>query len=199
MSAAPALLPGFRDSVHDSHRVFRAAMNALARPGTVHLLGGLPRPPGPLNAGAAAIILALADHETPIWLDDTLAAAPEVAGYFRFHTGAPLTSKPGDATFAVVSDGLRLPPLDTFASGTLEYPDRSTTIVVQVSVLAPTGGWRLTGPGIELSASLHASPMPRCFPAMMAMNRSQFPRGVDLLLVTQDRVAGLPRTTVLET
>jgi alpha-D-ribose 1-methylphosphonate 5-triphosphate synthase subunit PhnH len=199
MMAAAPLLPGFGDVVHDSHRVFRATMNALARPGTIHPLGALPPSPAPLNSGAAALILALADHETPIWLDETLAGSVDVAAYFRFHTGAPLTKSPEYATFAVVSDGLRLPPLETFSGGTLEYPDRSTTVVVQVSHLASAGGWQLTGPGIDGSASLDAGPLPTCFPAMMTINRSRFPRGVDLLLATQSHMAGLPRTTAIET
>ncbi|MBD0275911.1 MAG: phosphonate C-P lyase system protein PhnH, partial [Acetobacteraceae bacterium] len=70
-----ALVPGFGDPVRDAQAVFRAVMDALARPGPPRALpAGLPRPPGPLAPELGAIALALADHEAPLWLDAPLAA-----------------------------------------------------------------------------------------------------------------------------
>ena len=80
---------GFAEPVLDAQRVFRAVMEALARPGTVQALACALTPPAPLTPELAAVALTLVDHETPLWLDGGLRAAPGVAEYRRFHAGAP--------------------------------------------------------------------------------------------------------------
>lgn len=192
-----ALAKGFAEPVFDSQRVFRAIMDALARPGLIQPLAAGLEPPAPLTPELAAVALALADHEAPLWLDGPLAGAPAVAEYLRFHTGAPLAARPAEAAFALVADPERLPALDAFALGTQQYPDRSTTLVLAVETLAQTGGLSLHGPGIADRATLGAAPLPPDFSARFAANRALFPRGIDLILVAPSRVAGLPRTTEL--
>lgn len=189
-----ALALGFADPVIDAQAVFRAAMDALARPAVPVPLASELAPPAPLTPELAAVALALADHETPVWLGPTLAASREVQDYLRFHTGARLTQDPAEAAFALVADGTRLPRLDSFAQGSEAYPDRSTTIVVAVSVLLPGHGPRLTGPGIESEARLSAGPLPETFWDEMRANRARFPRGVDVLLTAAGQIAGLPRS-----
>ena len=105
------LAPGFTDPVHDAQGTFRAIMDALARPGQPRPLAPGLAPPAPLTAELAAVALALTDADTPVWLDATLAAEPEVAAYLRFHTGAPLTDDPARAAFALIRDPVRCPPL----------------------------------------------------------------------------------------
>jgi len=188
----------FADPVFDAQRVFRAAMNALARPGTLHQLDTIVRPPAHLPLELAALVLTLADHETPLWLDAALTGAPEVADYLRFHTGAPLVSHPREAAFALISDPALCPSLANFAPGTDEYPDRSTTLLIQVGTLAAAHGFSLRGPGIADVASLHADPLPPAFLREWAMNRVLFPRGVDVVFAAQGMIAGLPRTTDVE-
>ena len=99
----------------------------------------------------------------------------------------------GEAAFALVSDATQLPRLAAFGQGTDEYPDRSTTVVLAAgSVVRPV---TLRGPGIkdQFSAEL---PLPGGdFIELWAENRARFPRGVDLLLVRDGTVVGLPRTT----
>ena len=51
------------------------------------------------------------------------------------------------------------------------------------------------GPGIAGDRSFSATPLPGDFTARLAANRLLFPRGVDLLLVSDNAVAALPRTT----
>ncbi len=191
-----ALAPGFRDPVRDAQAVFRAAMEALARPGTIRALpADLPQPPAPLTPGLGAIALALADHEAPLWLDAPLAAAPAVAEWLRFHSGAPVTADPASAAFALVADPPRCPPLAAFAQGTPDYPDRSATLVLAVAALA-TGseGLPLEGPGIRGRARLAAAPLPPDFRERLERNRAGFPLGVDHLLAAAASVAGLPRS-----
>jgi alpha-D-ribose 1-methylphosphonate 5-triphosphate synthase subunit PhnH len=193
MSAAPAY--GFADPVFDAQRVFRAVMNALARPGSIQSLGVALDPPPGLPAGLAAIALTLADHETPLWLDGTLAACGAVTAYLRFHTGATLVPDPADAAFALVADPAGILPFDRFSPGTAEFPDRSTTLVLAVETLRDEEPLTLAGPGIAVRAHLAAAPRPADLAARLAANGVLFPRGVDLLFVTAREVVGLPRTT----
>ncbi len=192
------LRPGFRDPVHDAQGVFRAVLDALARPGTVQPLATRLDPPAPLTPELAAIALALTDRDTPVWLDSALAARAEVAAYLRFHTGAPLTGDPARAAFALVREAGRCPPLSAFAPGTPAYPDTATTLVLALDTLEAGGGLRLTGPGIRGAADLALAPMPPGWPGALGDNRAGFPLGVDSLLTAPGRVAGLPRSTAVE-
>ncbi|HLN11310.1 MAG TPA: phosphonate C-P lyase system protein PhnH [Xanthobacteraceae bacterium] len=185
---------GFSDSVLGAQKAFRAVMDALARPGRMQTLPQLSGPPAPLSAAAGALVLALADHDTPVWLDPPLAAAADVAAWLRFHTGAPVASDPVRAAFALVADPLCVPPFSAFALGTPEYPDRSTTVVLQVERFTDGPVLTLTGPGIAGSREFCASPLPDDFAERLIGNRALFPRGIDVLLVTADQVAALPRS-----
>lgn len=191
------LAPGFADPVHDAQGTFRAVMDALARPGLPRRLDTRLAPPAPLTPELAAVALALTDADTPVWLDAGLAAAPEVAAYLRFHTGAPLTDDPARAAFALMCDPARCPPLDRFAQGTPAYPDTATTLVLALDRIAAGEGLRLTGPGIRGATRIALAPMPDGFVAQLAANRAGFPLGIDLILTAPGLVAGLPRSTAV--
>ena len=188
-----AVAVGFAEPVLAAQTTFRTVMDAMARPGSVRRLAGIAAP-APLSPSAAAIALTLLDYETPFWLDAPLAGAPEVARFISFHTAARLTANPAAAAFAFVAAPAAAPPFAAFAQGSLEYPDRSTTLVLQVTHLAESNGMTLRGPGIAGTRRLAASPLPADFLAQLAENRAQFPRGVDILLAANDAVAGLPRS-----
>ncbi len=190
-----ALAPGFTEPVFDAQRVFRAVMEATARPATVQPLATDLAPPAPLTPELAAVALALADHEAPLWLDAALAAVPAVAAYLRFHTGARVVETPDEAAFALVAEPGAMPPLGAFAVGTDEYPDRSTTVVMAVRTLAAGQGLACEGPGILDRADIAIAPLPGDFLAQRAANRALFPRGIDCLFVAPGSVAALPRTT----
>ncbi|MDJ1159105.1 phosphonate C-P lyase system protein PhnH [Chelatococcus sp. SYSU_G07232] len=193
LARAP-LAAGFADPVRDSQAVFRAVMTALARPALPQPLAVALGPPAPLTPELAAVALALADHEAPLWLDGPLASVSAVADFLRFHTGAPIVTDPAGAAFALVADAAALPPFDAFAQGTQDYPDRSTTVVAAVERLAQGRGLAFEGPGIRQRAALDAAPVPADLAQRLARNRALFPRGVDLVLVAPGRIAGLPRS-----
>ena len=185
---------GCAEPVFEAQSAFRAIMEALSRPGLIQPLRADIVPPAPLPRGVAAVALTLCDHDTPVWLDPVLAASEAVAGWLRFHTGAPLVALPGDAQFALVAAPDLLPPLADFAQGSDEYPDRSTTLVVAPGALK---SWRLTGPGIQHSLVAELGLPDPGFAAQWLDNRGRFPRGIDLLLAADDQIVGLPRTTRL--
>ncbi len=186
----------FRDPALDAQAVFRTLLDALAAPGVPRRLAGdLPAPPQPLGRGAFAAVLALVDYEAPLWLGTEVAQATEA---LRFHTGAPLVDEAERAAFAVALDGARLPALADFAQGSDAYPDRSTTLLMEVAALEAGGSWRLTGPGIRDEVSLEVRGLPFDFVGQWADNRERFPRGIDVFLFRDDAVVGLPRTTRIE-
>lgn len=186
---------GFADPVFASQRVFDAAMNALARPGTILPIGADAGPPAPLTPELGALALTLCDHDSPVWLDATLSAVPAVTEWLRFHTGAPVVAAPGEAMFALIADAGAMPRLDGFAQGVAEYPDRSTTLIVAIGSLEGGAALTLRGPGIENTARFAPSDLPTDFHAQWTENRARFPLGVDMIFVAQGQVAGLPRTS----
>lgn len=194
-ASVSAIEGGFADQVLDAQSAFRAVMDAMARPGTVHPLRALPRPPQPLSPVAGAVALALCDHDTPVWLDPALTISDAPAAWFAFHTGAPLVKSPADAHFAFVSRPAEFIAFENFAQGTQEYPDRSATIVLQVESFDTSERLVLEGPGIRDRAIFAPVPMPRHFVEQWRQNRARFPRGVDLILAGPDAVTCLPRTT----
>ncbi len=186
---------GFANPVFDGQAVFRAVMDAMARPGSVQKVACLAQPPEPLSVMGAAVALTLCDQDTPVWLDAALRNSASIASWLGFHTGAPLANTPADAHFALVSEPAGLIALENFAQGTQEYPDRSTTLILQVASLTDGEDLRLEGPGIERVSMLAPTQLPRHFTEQWKQNRARFPRGVDVILAAPDGIACLPRTT----
>jgi alpha-D-ribose 1-methylphosphonate 5-triphosphate synthase subunit PhnH len=190
----PALAPAFAEPALASQALFRAVMAATARPGTIQPLASMVASPSPLSAAAAAMALTLLDYETPVWLDPPLAQNCEIGQWFKFHTGAPLTENPREASFAFVSEAALLPDFAMFAPGSAEYPDRSTTLVVQVDHFGEGDTLELSGPGIAGTRTFSAAPLPADFRLRLIANRALFPCGLDLILVSDNAVAALPRS-----
>ena len=197
--AAQSIDGGFADPVFNAQTVFRAVMDAMARPGSVQPLPVVARPPTPLSATAGAIALSLCDHDTPLWLDPALQASAAVRAWLGFHAGAPLANTPADAHFALIANPAEMAALDGFSQGTQDYPDRSTTLILQVSDLTSGAPLLLEGPGIETSATIAPAQMPRHFVEQWKQNSQRFPRGVDIILAAPDCIACLPRTTRIKT
>jgi alpha-D-ribose 1-methylphosphonate 5-triphosphate synthase subunit PhnH len=187
--------PGFADPVLDSQAVFKAIMMGMASPGEIVPVKPIVTPPLPLTPVAAAIALTLLDYETPLWLDEPLAAAPEAVQWLKFHTGARITSDASEAAFALLGAPLQMPPLNAFALGTLEYPDRSSTLVLQVDRLEGGTPLTLSGPGIESIRLFSPEPVCSGFAAQLAENHALFPCGIDVIFAAAGSVAALPRST----
>ena len=192
---ALALDGGFAEPVLGAQEAFRALMDALANPGQPQALGhDLQHAPG-LAPELAAVALTMCDHDTLVWLDPVLAASEGIVAWLRFQTGAPITADATAAAFALVASPEQLPRLDSFALGIDEYPDRSTTIALALPSLAGGPMLTLRGPGIKTTQTIAPAGLPESFVEQWTDNRELFPRGVDLLLVADGQVIGLPRTT----
>jgi alpha-D-ribose 1-methylphosphonate 5-triphosphate synthase subunit PhnH len=194
-TASQTLLPGFADPVADAQRAFKAVMQAMSRPALAIPFDAGLTAPAPLSPVVAAILLALADYETPVWLDVPLRH-PAVVHFLSFHTGARIVRETEEAAFAVASDPANMPPLMLLRQGTPEYPDRSTTLIVQVEALRAQG-LRFEGPGIKHAAEFSVPGAPSRLAAELAANRAQFPCGVDLIFAAPGAIAALPRSVRL--
>jgi len=197
MTASAELPAGFADTVLSAQTTFRSVMDAMARPGTVRRVTAGVGTPSSLMRGTAAVALTLFDHDTPIWLDRRMAAMPDIARWLKFHSGAPVIADCSVCSFALVGDGNELPALDRFSLGSNEYPDRSTTLILQVESLSEGRVYELCGPGIDGTAILQALIEPDDLCERLAINAGLFPRGLDVVLVHDDAVVAIPRTTRL--
>ncbi|WP_117192958.1 phosphonate C-P lyase system protein PhnH [Rhizobium terrae] len=188
-----ALSGGFGEPVFESQSVFRMLMDGMARPGTMRTVGPDVGQPEPLGGAAGAIALTLCDHETPVWLSPGLSKSA-VGEWVRFHTSAPITREKAEARFAFVEAGATLASFGLFSSGTQEYPDRSTTLIIEVAALGEGQPLTLSGPGIQNAATVMLKGLPEVFPRLWADNRALFPRGVDVILTAGRNLLCLPRT-----
>jgi alpha-D-ribose 1-methylphosphonate 5-triphosphate synthase subunit PhnH len=185
---------GFADAAFESQAAFRAILNAIASPGAIATCGMSLAPPPSLAPAAAAVILTLADFETPLWIAPSLAANGEAVAYLKFHTGVLNAASPHEAAFALIDLEWDALDLMSFAQGTPEYPDRSTTIVAQTRSLTRRSALRISGPGARGATETEFEPMPHDFLAQWQANHSTFPLGVDLILVHDAELAVLPRS-----
>lgn len=191
------LLPAWTDPVHASQSTFRAILKALSEPGLSQTLMADIQPPPPLFLSTASLFLTLADAETAVWLDDS-AKTGSLKAYLRFHCGCQLVEDPSLATFAVLTDPLVLADQTVFeklARGSMEYPDRSTTLFIQVPSFRGGPQRTLSGPGIPHQRLITIDGLPENFDAIWQKNTDQFPLGLDFIFCHGSQILGLPRTT----
>ena len=182
---------GFADPVADAQQCFRAVLDAMAHPGRVTRATGVTAP-APLGTAAAAVVLTLVDHETPLWLDPDAGAA---RAWIEFHCGAPIVADPAACGFALA---LSLPDLDQLPAGSHESPETSATVICQVDSFEDGKAFRLHGPGLREPLPLTVNGLPRDFVSIWQRNHTLFPRGIDLILCAGDRLVAFPRTVAIE-
>lgn len=193
---------GFADPVSGAQRVFRALLDATARPGRIAALpadaiAGFGA--AALSPAAYAVLLALLDAQTSAWLGGATAGALDP---LRFHTGVRVAHSAPEAAFVALDAEHAAPSLwSRLASGTDERPQDGATLVVDVPSLHAGDAGRgesalvLRGPGIESVHRLAVGGLDAPFWAARAALAPAFPRGVDLVLACGARLAALPRTT----
>jgi alpha-D-ribose 1-methylphosphonate 5-triphosphate synthase subunit PhnH len=188
---------GLIDPVFDSQAVFRTVLAALANPGKVRVVPASPPDVAGCPPAAMALMLTLLDYETPLWLSQSLQADQGLREHIAFHTGAPKAASPARCAFALV-DARRDPlDLELFHPGEAEYPDRSTTVIAILPVLAGGPLLSIAGPGIRSVETLGPTGLPDDFASQWRANRRRYPLGVDVMLVAGAEMIGLPRTACL--
>jgi alpha-D-ribose 1-methylphosphonate 5-triphosphate synthase subunit PhnH len=191
-----SLTGGFAEPVFDSQAVFRAVMDAMARPGTLQTVSLQIKPPQGFGLAQGAIALTLCDQEVGVWLSSSLAKA-SVGAWIGFHTGATMVDAKSECQFAFVEAGMARLTFSAFPLGTQDYPDRSATLVLELAAL--TGGPELVlqGPGIRDQAMIAPVGLPEGFLLHWQDSHQQFPRGVDLILTAGRDLICLPRSVTI--
>lgn len=206
MSGLHDLPMGFRNPVADSQASFRAALRAMSHPGeAVACEACVPEMPG-LMPATVALLLALTDHETPVWWTD-----PTPSRWLLFHTGATTATVAANARFAVASgftDARRLDarPAKVDATlpvalwnlldaGTDDSPERSATLFMELPSLSGGTATEWSGPGLRQPRAMQLAGLPEGFWERWQDNHARFPRGVDVLFVSGRQILGLPRST----
>ena len=184
-----ALTPGFAEPIGGAQSCFRLVLDAMARPGRVHAVSGV-EAPFPLCDAAAAVMLTLLDHETPLWLGPEAETA---RAWIAFHTGAPVVHEPARAAFALALSATTT-EWSCLLTGTDEAPETSATAILQVASFATGKDFVLEGPGLREPAILTVDGLPADFAAIWRHNHALFPRGIDLILCAGAQIAALPRS-----
>ena len=198
MRATPQdALSGFDAPVRDATRVFRKTLDAMARPGRIMTLDQKHDVPCGLSQGATAVLLALADMETAIWL------APDVDGagcreFLAFHTGSRIVASPRQAVFAIATDRTDPDFRKALATGTAENPDLSATLILILPALDNGAPVTLSGPGIQNTTVFSPQGVDPEFWQWFSETSALFPRGVDVFLTSGNQLAALPRSVKVE-
>jgi alpha-D-ribose 1-methylphosphonate 5-triphosphate synthase subunit PhnH len=187
-----------------SQQTFRVVLGAMATPGRI---GQLIWEPALLEAidardrWLAALLLALADHEVSVAVEldgRSGAFADEIGRWTRAGSARPDTADMVVADAATIDSDLPR----RLRRGSLEYPDDSALLMLLVERLADSGpvGLELTleGPGVDGQITLSVEGLSAAVLASRARAVSQYPTGIDLLLVDRaGRIVGLPRTAIV--
>lgn len=184
------------DKAFDTQRAFRGVLEAMSRPGTIVSVGKQDKEPVTLESATIAVALCLFDHDTQIWMGDGIAEI-EVFDFLKFNCGCPVTTSGMVADFAIACAKSGLPDVTQFKQGSDDFPDRSTTLIVQAPDLKTGPAITLTGPGIEHESVLTIAAISDYFWQQRREQKGIFPCGVDIVFTSGDLLVALPRSTRL--
>ena len=163
---------------------FRAALDALSRPGERYLIR--PLFSSPLLAMASVLLYGETSYFYEGKADFELVAA--ISG------AASRAATEADYLFA---DAPEQALMEAARVGSGESPETGATLIFLADAATSTQV-RLTGPGIDGLKEISLPLSKACIKARQCKN-AYFPLGIDLLLLdTESKVLALPRTTAVE-
>ncbi|MEZ8147985.1 phosphonate C-P lyase system protein PhnH [Enterovibrio norvegicus] len=186
---------GFDSPVHDAQQVFRELMEAMSRPGKRVSLDYSTQF-GSASLAATQVLLTLADNATRLWLSPHFGTDKALIENIRFHCSSPLTELKSESVFALVR-GSELEEFEGFNIGDEQYPDRSTTLIIEVDSLTEGDTLSFAGPGIQSTTEMKVKGLNPLLLLALVTKRSHFPHGVDILFTSGSDVIALPRSTAV--
>ncbi|WP_299176384.1 phosphonate C-P lyase system protein PhnH [uncultured Neptuniibacter sp.] len=166
---------------------YRSILEAMSRPGRIQNITFSQSDSDAMTAILATLLdgeVSLSDPDKLLNIDDwpmlqATKAEPDCADY-------------------IVCKGSSSPDFEP-KQGTLSSPEYSATLLLQVeSLTSGSSKIRLQGPGIETSEEVSISGLSDDWLTRREDWVYAFPLGVDMILVAQDMILALPRTTRLE-
>ena len=116
--------------------------------------------------------------------------------YLKFHTGFKIADKPKKASFCIL--GTSIPSLDEFCSGTADYPENSSTLIIQTDEISTRAQLQFEGPGIKTNRYVSVGSINKGFWSDREGLQSLFPRGLDLVFTQNNKMISVPRTTKID-
>jgi alpha-D-ribose 1-methylphosphonate 5-triphosphate synthase subunit PhnH len=189
------------DFIHDGRRAFRTLMMSLAFPGVIHKLDPVPLVIKPTAIGfILQPFLTLLDLEVTFYVhameDDV---RKEVSRYIEINTRS-ISANLDRADFVLCLSPSLNGKFETVKQGSLPNPHKSATVFYIVKKITdhPHGGdvgLYLTGPGIRSKQVLYIDGMDPDEPKQWRQNRTQYPMGADIYLVSHSgKIIGIPRS-----
>ncbi len=197
---------GFENPVEQSQQCYRYLLEGFSRPGRWASLGAINTPTS-ISSSLWTILLTLCDVETPVWLSPAMIAADDPERHplttaIKFYTASPIVEIASQAQFALLTSA-DADLLKGLAIGTPEYPDRSATCLVDLSLgtAANTGAMlhlACSGPGFADIRTVSLPGLSSAWLPAMQENRQLFPLGLDFIFCRQEEFLVIPRSTSLE-
>ena len=194
------------DLIHDSRRAFRTLMMSLAFPGVIRKLNPVPLVINPPAIGfILQPFLTLLDLEVTFHVhatDDDVRK--EVSRYIEVNTHS-MSANLDRADFVLCLSPSLNGKFETVKQGTLPNPHQSATVFYFVKKITdhPHGGdvsFCLSGPGIRSKQVVYIDGMDPDEPEQWRQNRTQYPMGADIYLVSHSgKIIGIPRSVNIKT
>lgn len=190
------------DRVHDTQEIFRMTLDCMAKPGTISELSSIVEPLSERVGCSPAMFsqaITLLDGEVSFHIVGENSA--RVEAYFSsltFSKEIPLS----EANYVfILKDTAPEKIQEVFRKvdkGTLENPDQSATILLEVERLSTDKQLAFTGPGIQENVYVEIEGHEHWLVARAEKNR-EYPLGVDLILMdSNSKLMCIPRTTRIE-
>ena len=172
---------------HIQQQNYRLLLEAMSRPGSLHSITGL----NTSSNSLLAVLAALLDSSVRFCDSNDLLETSDIALLQAIQT------VPEEADYLLCS-GIDVPDFQP-RLGSLASPEQSATLLVHVSALeAGDLQLGLTGPGIKEKQVCNIQGLDSDWLVKRESWVCGFPLGVDLILLDQQQLMALPRTTRVE-
>jgi alpha-D-ribose 1-methylphosphonate 5-triphosphate synthase subunit PhnH len=195
MTREPALnrwRHGFEDPARGSQQTFRAILEAMEHPGQIVTIRENPHAPQVFNSACAAACLTLLDYETAVWTDIDWRS-PAIS-WLQFGCGSSVVTEPCMANFAIITNPTTMPPLDYFRISRYEYPEKATTMVVQVNDILPVPDNKYSKIFSGKIARLELKGVTQNFWYQWQQLSRLYRPGIDIFFTCDDVLTALPKT-----
>jgi alpha-D-ribose 1-methylphosphonate 5-triphosphate synthase subunit PhnH len=186
------------DEVFDAQQDFRVLLEAMARPGKIcRLEGAAVDPPAGLHRTTSLAAFALLNGDTRFYVCNDVDG--QMGTYLRENTGAEMTTME-KADYVFCSGDYDMNCISQFKRGTLQEPEDSATVFIDLEDIAESGGVGdvrivLQGPGVETEKVLFLRKVQASLFWSVSEINDEFPIGIDLFLTDAGgRVIAIPRS-----